>query len=220
MIISLLRYYRLKLIWGLDDESFYNMLFYGQGSVALYFIVMIVCLRVLKPRKGAFTWMTISLSVIIVVSLNLILKGVHFGSVVVPFSGSAIMTQTFISEVVAGVFVLWFYVIAERSLITEKRLLIERTKRLTDEKKLVENRLKLLQAQIEPQFLFNTLENIVQLREDSLDKAKSMQSHFIRYLRATLTKTRGKDTTIAQEMELIRAYLDIFKIRMGERLRY
>jgi sensor histidine kinase YesM len=42
----------------------------------------------------------------------------------------------------------------------------------------------------------------------------------IHYLRTSLSKTRNKTTTIAQEMEMIRAYLNIFKIRMGDRLRY
>lgn len=41
-----------------------------------------------------------------------------------------------------------------------------------------------------------------------------------RYLRASLSRTREKTTTLGQEMELVRAYLDIQKVRMGERLRY
>ncbi len=80
--------------------------------------------------------------------------------------------------------------------------------------------LKLLQAQIEPQFLFNTLTRIVKLRDIDLEKAKTMQIHFIQYLRATLVKTRVSTTTVGQEMELIQAYLDIFKASTGGRLAY
>jgi LytS/YehU family sensor histidine kinase len=41
-----------------------------------------------------------------------------------------------------------------------------------------------------------------------------------RYLRASLSRTRDRTTTLDQELDLVRAYLDIHKVRMGERLRY
>lgn len=50
--------------------------------------------------------------------------------------------------------------------------------------------------------------------------AKTMQMDLIRYLRTALGRTRDQETTLGQELELIRAYLDIFKVRMGERLQY
>ncbi len=84
----------------------------------------------------------------------------------------------------------------------------------------MESRLKLLQAQIEPHFLFNTLTSIVSLDDTDPQKAKTMQINFIQYLRATLVKTRSGIATIAQEIDLICAYLDIFKVRMGDRLKY
>jgi LytS/YehU family sensor histidine kinase len=78
----------------------------------------------------------------------------------------------------------------------------------------------LLQAQIEPHFLFNTLSNILSLLDSDLEKGKSMLTDLIQYLRTTLSKTRNDTTTIDGEMEIIRAYLNIFKIRMGDRLQY
>jgi sensor histidine kinase YesM len=47
-----------------------------------------------------------------------------------------------------------------------------------------------------------------------------MHDNFMQYLKTTLSKTRSSVTTIAQEIELIKAYLDIFKVRMGKRLNY
>ena len=47
-----------------------------------------------------------------------------------------------------------------------------------------------------------------------------MLADLIRYLRASLSRTRGKTTTLDQEMELIRAYMNIYRVRMGDRLRY
>jgi sensor histidine kinase YesM len=114
------------------------------------------------------------------------------------------------------------YFFFSRETISATRTLVqeERIKRLTSEKKAVESNLRLLQAQIEPHFLFNTLSNILSLLETDLDKGKCMLEDLIHYLRTALSKTRGDTTTIGQEMEMIRAYMNIFKVRMGERLRY
>ena len=78
---------------------------------------------------------------------------------------------------------------------------------LSTEKQVLASHLKLLQAQIEPHFLFNTLSNILSLMDADLDKAKSMQLNLIQYLRTSLRRSRAKDTTLFQEMDLIRAYL-------------
>ncbi len=96
----------------------------------------------------------------------------------------------------------------------------ERLRRLSSEKLAVEADLKRLQAQIEPHFLFNTLSNILSLMDTDIVKAKAMQLDLIRYLRTSLGRSRNRETTLRQEIELIRAYLDIFKIRMGPRLAY
>ena len=80
--------------------------------------------------------------------------------------------------------------------------------------------LRALQAQIEPHFLFNTLANVTSLIDPDPAKAKRMLESFIRFLRASLAATRSDSTTLADESELIAAYLDILQIRMGSRLRY
>jgi sensor histidine kinase YesM len=79
--------------------------------------------------------------------------------------------------------------------------------------------LRALQAQIEPHFLFNTLANIDGLIHVQPDKAKLMLEQFIVYLRSTLAETREAETTLAREFELMKNYLAVLQIRMGERLR-
>jgi sensor histidine kinase YesM len=96
----------------------------------------------------------------------------------------------------------------------------ERAERLMNENKLTEARLQLLQAQVEPHFLFNTLANVTSLIDTQPDNARHMLEKFIEYLRATLARTREAESTLGKEMELIRAYLGIIQIRMGPRLRY
>lgn len=88
------------------------------------------------------------------------------------------------------------------------------------ERRLTESRLRMLQAQIEPHFLFNTLANVLSLIRDEPLKAERMLEDFIGYLRGSLNRSRSADVTLADELELLRAYLDIQAIRMGDRLRY
>lgn len=83
-----------------------------------------------------------------------------------------------------------------------------------------EARLRLLQAQIEPHFLFNTLSNIRRLCQSDLASGRKMLAQLARYLRAALPKFRVEEATLADEAEIVSAYLGLQKTRMGERLRY
>jgi sensor histidine kinase YesM len=108
----------------------------------------------------------------------------------------------------------------EKQYITEKRTIKEREKRIKNEKMVTETYLRLLQAQIEPHFLFNTLTSILSLSKNDPQKAKKMLNNFMQYLETTLSKTRASVTTIGQDIELLKTYLEIFKVRMGKRLQY
>jgi Histidine kinase/Histidine kinase-, DNA gyrase B-, and HSP90-like ATPase len=85
-------------------------------------------------------------------------------------------------------------------------------------RQIVEARLQTLQAQVEPHFLYNTLANVQALTEVDPPLANKMVGHLIQYLRAALPKMRETTSTIGQEVDLVRAYLNILKIRMGARL--
>jgi sensor histidine kinase YesM len=85
---------------------------------------------------------------------------------------------------------------------------------------LAEARLKALQAQIEPHFLYNTLANVVSLIGPHPAQAQHMLERFIDYLRASLAASRSEQATLGSEAKLIAAYLDVLAVRMGERLRY
>jgi hypothetical protein len=80
--------------------------------------------------------------------------------------------------------------------------------------------LRLLQAQIEPHMLFNTLANLQGLIGIDPERASRMLDQLIWYLRATLSSSRAESTTLAQEFALIDAYLGLMSVRMGERLSY
>lgn len=96
----------------------------------------------------------------------------------------------------------------------------EKNRRMAVEKEALSASLRMLQAQIEPHFLFNTLSNVVSLIDTQPAKGKSMLLNLTRYLRTSLSRTLPEKTTLHQEIEMIKAYLNIQKIRMDERLNF
>jgi len=79
-------------------------------------------------------------------------------------------------------------------------------------------RLTVLGAQIEPHFLFNTLSNVRRLCQQDLVAGRTMLAQLSRYLHAALPKIRRDHAPLSDEVDLAMAYLDLQKIRMGERL--
>jgi signal transduction histidine kinase len=83
-----------------------------------------------------------------------------------------------------------------------------------------EAQLSALSAQIEPHFLFNTLANVKRLYETHPERGRHMLVALIAYLRAALPGMRRHESTLAEELELVRHYLAILQMRMGERLTF
>jgi signal transduction histidine kinase len=82
-------------------------------------------------------------------------------------------------------------------------------------------RLQALQSQLQPHFLFNTLNSISALIVDArLDAATSMISRLSEFLRLSLQTSDTPQVAVAREMVFIRHYLDIQKIRFGDRLKF
>jgi LytS/YehU family sensor histidine kinase len=96
----------------------------------------------------------------------------------------------------------------------------EGRRRLERDKQLAELRLKALEAQIEPHFLYNTLANVQQLVRASPAEAERMLDTLIRYLKVVIPDVRNGRSTLGREIDRVEAYLDIMRMRMGERLRY
>lgn len=88
------------------------------------------------------------------------------------------------------------------------------------EKRNREAELRLLQAQVEPHFLFNTLANLRHLVQKGSGDALPMLDHLIDYLRTALPGIREESSTVGREAALARAYLEIIRIRMGGELSF
>jgi signal transduction histidine kinase len=90
----------------------------------------------------------------------------------------------------------------------------------TVERQALQAQLRLLQAQIEPHMLFNTLANLQGLIAIDPQQASRMLDQLIQYLRATLSVSRAETTTLDQEFAALEAYLGLMSVRMGARLVY
>lgn len=85
---------------------------------------------------------------------------------------------------------------------------------------LSETQLRLLRAQIEPHFLFNTLGAVQQLAEASAPRAADLTANLIAFLRASLDEMRSDTVTLADDFKLIDAYLRVMHVRLGARLHF
>jgi LytS/YehU family sensor histidine kinase len=88
------------------------------------------------------------------------------------------------------------------------------------ERKALDSRLRLLQARVEPHFLFNTLANVRELVDSGSPQATTVLDSLIAYLRAAVPRLHETETTVGQEVQLARAYLELMQMRMPDRLQF
>jgi sensor histidine kinase YesM len=87
-------------------------------------------------------------------------------------------------------------------------------------RQLSESQLRLLRAQIEPHFLFNTLGAVQQLAQHGAPRAAVLTANLIDFLRSSMTDMRSEQVSLATEFALVESYLKVMEVRLGERLRH
>ncbi|PRC91635.1 sensor histidine kinase [Solimicrobium silvestre] len=89
-------------------------------------------------------------------------------------------------------------------------------------RQVVEAKMQMMQAQIEPHFLFNTLASVEHLIETDPPRASAMQRSLIQYLRAVIPQMRenSNGTNLGREAGIVQEYLTLLKMRMEERLEF
>lgn len=152
------------------------------------------------------------------------LIGAGLGYVLAPVGGNgydtALLPGSLVAAAIFGVAISYFFY--ARTTIAETRAALQRSAldATEAERRRTEAELKALQAQIEPHFLFNTLSNVASLIDSDPATARRMLTSFTAYLRGSLDRTRDARSTLGQELDLVRRYLEIMAIRMGDRLRW
>jgi len=134
------------------------------------------------------------------------------------FAPRSIISIVALSLVLTGLLLLIF-VPRERAARAEATIAREQARVAAAERETTTAQLKLLEAQVEPHFLYNTLANVVSLVDGEPALAKRMIERLIALLRATAAAATGS-ATLGGQVELLRAYLEILELRMGARLRW
>ncbi len=169
------------------------------------------------------------------ITVVLIVAGVFFGGTVGRLANSGdihtlvddlvrIAPQLLIGGLVAGM----VYAVLLVSIVQYRRMQLQRSNESLQRqaqqermgRQLADARLKLMQAQVEPHFLFNTLASVQQLAEGRAPEAAQMTAQLITFLRGGLASLREDGSTLGREFKSIEAYLGIMRTRMGERLTY
>lgn len=110
--------------------------------------------------------------------------------------------------------------IRQKDAIARRQALEFELERSELERQALDARLHLLQAQVAPHFLFNTLANIQALVDAGSPQASAVLRSLIAYLRAAVPLLNETSTTLGKELELVKAYLELMHMRMPDRLRF
>ncbi|MBI1889273.1 MAG: histidine kinase [Burkholderiales bacterium] len=129
-------------------------------------------------------------------------------------------TSFLMFSAMAGLVIIWFFWTRGKLNFLEAQAQAEKARSAAIEKQALQAQLQLLQAQIEPHMLFNTLANLQGLIALDPTRAQHMLDQLILYLRATLSSSRAEQTTLEHEFSLLKAYLGLMSVRMGTRLAY
>jgi len=125
--------------------------------------------------------------------------------------------------VVALLFAPWIAIgtiLRQRDAFAREQALEFELQRSEFERRESDARLRLLQAQVEPHFLFNTLANVQALVDSGSPQASRVLTSLIAYLRAAVPRMHSQTTTLENEVDLARAYLELMQMRMPDRLQY
>ena len=228
---SLIRSFLYTILFNTIIACFLTVIKFGEGLYYNFIIsqciglsicsCVLIALHVFKTTRPALQTTLVAMALLIGTTFGSFLGAVASGlNPTFFFENFGFFFQILFLSVMFGAIITYIFTSRERIVASEAQIQEEKIKRLISEKKAAEANLKLLQAQIEPHFLFNTLSNVLSLLDTNPNKGKSMLVDFIQYLRASLSKIREEKATLGQEMEMIRAYLSIFKVRMGDRLHY
>lgn len=192
--------------------SFQNELIYSHCIGLSVMVINATVVNLLK--KSVMRWAVLSITLPASVALGMTLA----------FTISGVGSWSREYAVTTMVIGLFFGFIGSITLLLSEKVAIEVKRRQLiqseGERREIEANLKLLQAQIEPHFLFNTLANVSSLIDSDPALAKTLLERLNDWLRVALVRARSDKATLGDELDMLENYLQILKIRFSERLRW
>jgi len=200
------------------QESFATNLVYSQ-CIGLSILALIDFSRQWFIRDWPTQWRRLVLIVPLGASAGFLLGTLLADALLGNTSSQYWLTQPrkaigfLVLSLVAGTVLTYYFL--SRSQLAAERQKLEIARRQADEA-----RLRLLESQLEPHMLFNTLANLRALIGTDPPRATAMLDRMIAYLRATLSASRQGTHPLAAEFERLQDYLELMAVRMGPRLHY
>lgn len=151
-------------------------------------------------------------------ALGPVTSALFFGTQTAPSVGFAFYIG--LEQLMLGAAAVWVINDRRRANRARDRLHRAEVERIAAEKRAVESDLQAMQARVEPQFLFNTLARVRALYREDAERGARMLDELIAYLRAAMPRMRDSASTLGQEIELARAYLEIVRLRLGDRFEF
>jgi len=203
------------VLWVDDSRPFWQPLL----TVQIYGFSIAYCVNAASPWTKRHPiprlMVAVAIGTLVGITLTILVKGYSWEYV----SGNA---KTFAWNLVTGfcngLFVSLFFYVKFRESQAAAALHRAELERHLLSKQAIEAELKLMQAQVEPHFLFNTLASVQYLTETDPREANRLLGHLIEYLRAALPHLRASSASLGKEVGLAEAYLNILRMRMGSRL--
>jgi signal transduction histidine kinase len=122
--------------------------------------------------------------------------------------------------VLFGTWLAFGALLRQREAAAQQQALAFQLERSELERQALDARLRLVQAQVQPHFLFNTLANVRALVNAGSPQAPIVLDSLIAYLRAAVPRLGQTSTTLEQELQLVKAYLELMQMRMPDRLQW
>lgn len=173
-------------------------------------------------RPGWRRWLAVMLSLPIGVSAGIVLAllatSLIFDPVNLPRPSNANLLETLAIGLIFSIIGSTVFVLAERLYTADSELRQKRLEETERERRELTAHLKLLQAQIEPHFLFNTLANVASLIEVEPRQARQLLDRLISWLRLALVRVRSDHSSLGDELDLLENWLQILSLRFGSRL--
>jgi LytS/YehU family sensor histidine kinase len=186
----------------------------------------VLCDPYLAARRGAFKWLLLAVVITIAMALGLVLAtlllvGVGWLRPAEFFIG---IKKSLIPTVSLGLiigFVIYLYESVKSRLAATTLEL--RTRQLEEErarKQAIAAQLESLESRVRPHFLFNTLNSISALTREDPERAERMVELLSALLRFSLDANRRATVPLRDEVKIVSDYLEIERVRFGERLKF
>jgi sensor histidine kinase YesM len=197
-------------------DGFVSMMIYSVLALAAWYPVSYFNKETRKPATLVINLIAVSAGMVIIwLLLSRIINSAIFTEpgIYPDYWNKTIIYRAGLGVLICILVLLTYYLIISYRRLSDKKLEESRLESL-----LKETELKMLRSQINPHFLFNSLNSVSSLTITDPDKAREMVIKLSDFMRYALSRKDEQPVTLGREMENLRLYLDIEKTRFGDRL--